>query len=382
MTPKPDDPLEDLLRTETDRLSREALEDPRQVTAGRIEALGGLARLVEIRKSQRSPAVAPAAWSRWAAPVVLAVTLVVLTLLLFTHVRTTEIELDARVSEVALRLADDGVLLEGAGLTSLGVAGAHEISIRHTADWSGFDLTAGEGRALSLTTAPAGDGETPSISLSSVRGSAGARVWIEPGDDARHVTLTIQGDRLEIQASLVGPIRVAGAGMQPQTVRFALPRPALFRMKQNTMSVDLVASEASPIRLSPQLRVEGLSLYHVEQHDDYDRRLSSLISGSLYLSALNGSEVRLRAGQEVRLDAVQGEIRTVQLLPRALDLQFHGYVGQMQTGSYKNPRNLMPSWLEWLRARHGVSLLWGTAFYVFGIISAALRWFRGSHAVV
>jgi hypothetical protein len=32
--------------------------------------------------------------------------------------------------------------------------------------------------------------------------------------------------------------------------------------------------------------------------------------------------------------------------------------------------------LEWLRARHGLTLLWGTTAYVFGLATAVVRWFK------
>jgi hypothetical protein len=35
----------------------------------------------------------------------------------------------------------------------------------------------------------------------------------------------------------------------------------------------------------------------------------------------------------------------------------------------------MPTYLEWLKARHGLSLFWGTSLYLFGLAAAALRWF-------
>jgi hypothetical protein len=46
----------------------------------------------------------------------------------------------------------------------------------------------------------------------------------------------------------------------------------------------------------------------------------------------------------------------------------------MTTGSGEGRRTLMPTYLEWMRARHGVSLLWGTTLYLFGLIAGALRW--------
>jgi hypothetical protein len=49
----------------------------------------------------------------------------------------------------------------------------------------------------------------------------------------------------------------------------------------------------------------------------------------------------------------------------------------MVTGSADNPQNLMPTWLEWLKAQHGLSLLWGSTFYLFGLALTVSRWFKG-----
>ena len=34
----------------------------------------------------------------------------------------------------------------------------------------------------------------------------------------------------------------------------------------------------------------------------------------------------------------------------------------------------MPTYLAWLKARHGLYLLWGTTLYLFGLIASLLRW--------
>jgi hypothetical protein len=57
-----------------------------------------------------------------------------------------------------------------------------------------------------------------------------------------------------------------------------------------------------------------------------------------------------------------------------LSLNFHGWVRGMRTES----ENLMPTWLEWLRARHGLSLFWGTAVYLFGLGLAGVKWVKGA----
>jgi hypothetical protein len=49
----------------------------------------------------------------------------------------------------------------------------------------------------------------------------------------------------------------------------------------------------------------------------------------------------------------------------------------MVTGSLDNPQNLMPTWLEWLKAQHGLSLLWGSTFYLVGVLLTLSRWVKG-----
>jgi hypothetical protein len=94
------------------------------------------------------------------------------------------------------------------------------------------------------------------------------------------------------------------------------------------------------------------------------------------MESLNGDTRQLRSGEPLRFGESNGEIRTVRLEPDHLSLSFHGWVRGMQTGSEETPRSLMPTWLEWLRARHGLTLLWGTTAYVFGLATAAVRWLK------
>jgi hypothetical protein len=76
----------------------------------------------------------------------------------------------------------------------------------------------------------------------------------------------------------------------------------------------------------------------------------------------------------LHLEGVHGVIRTLQLLEDHIALTFHGYVSGMRSGYGANPRSLMPTYLEWLQARHGLSLLWGTTIYLVGLLVGALRW--------
>jgi hypothetical protein len=125
-----------------------------------------------------------------------------------------------------------------------------------------------------------------------------------------------------------------------------------------------------------------LAFFRVAEHSEHDvsivRKLSTITSGTLYFEALNGATRTLRAGEALRFGEARGEIRTLRLGKDQLTLNFQGRVRDMRTGSDDNPRTLMPTWLDWLRAQHGLSLLWGTTFYLFGMALAVLRWFKAS----
>jgi len=106
------------------------------------------------------------------------------------------------------------------------------------------------------------------------------------------------------------------------------------------------------------------------------RRISTVLSGILYFQSLAGKEYHLRHGQEIRFKSCEGEIRTLELKDDRIALAFHGRVKGMTTGSDENRISLMPTYLEWLSARHALSLLWGTTLYIFGLILTVMRWWR------
>jgi hypothetical protein len=90
--------------------------------------------------------------------------------------------------------------------------------------------------------------------------------------------------------------------------------------------------------------------------------------------SLNDQERKLRSGEAIHFEHTQGEFRTLRLQDDHIEMKFHGRVRGMAIGSGESSRSLMPTWLEWLRARHSLSLLWGAALYLFGLVTVVLRW--------
>jgi hypothetical protein len=84
----------------------------------------------------------------------------------------------------------------------------------------------------------------------------------------------------------------------------------------------------------------------------------------------------LRSHEELRFIQARGEIRSIGLKDGGLALNFRGRVRGMASGSLAHPRNLMPRWLDWLRANQPLSLLWGSAVYLFGLSTAVRQWWK------
>jgi len=106
------------------------------------------------------------------------------------------------------------------------------------------------------------------------------------------------------------------------------------------------------------------------------RAVSTIQSGSVYLEELGGRELHLRAQEGLRFVQARGEVRSIGVKDGALALNFHGRVRGMASGPLDHPRNLMPRWLDWLRENQPLSLLWGSAVYLFGLSTALRQWWK------
>jgi hypothetical protein len=177
-------------------------------------------------------------------------------------------------------------------------------------------------------------------------------------------------------------IEIAQAGVPPEQVNFLCPKSILFRSGSEEINLDMNFQTGVKSIFPRLLQADSLSLFNIDEHVNADntntivRHVSTVLSGTLYFESLGGKEKRLRPGQEIRFESSKGEIRTIDIKDDHIAFAFHGSVRGMTTGGDKNRISLMPTYLEWLSARHGLSLLWGTTLYFFGLIASVLNWWR------
>lgn len=374
------DQLRDLLRRQAEAASAEAVGAGGEVAAERVEALGRLARLVEIRQAAQPPR----ARRRWPAAVALGTTLLVVSVLLFARVPETEIELDLEVSELSFVSPREQTLAESMHLAALGASGLR--SVRLPAGAGGDESTvggAGDAAAVRLSIDPAA-ANSGSIDLANVTLAPGDRVWLRRSDPPADGRLSLQGRPAELRVDVFGAVQVESAENGAQRLDFTAPQTVFLQSGADEVDLDLsfaasAGGGSAGRRFSSQLGANDLALVEVEEFLDPGRtlvrRISSIESGSLYFVSLGDRERKLRPRETLAFERSQGELRTLRLQDGAIELKYHGRVRGLSTGVDASRRSLMPTCYEWLSARHSLSLLWGGAFYLFGLAAAAMRWF-------
>ena len=371
--------LRRLLKARSAAAVESAVRSGGEISAAEIEQLERLTSLIDLR----TRAEPPKQQRSWRLVALLAATLLVVSVLLFAHVAETAIELQVQASEVSFTLASQQVLLENVSLVRLGASGLTRIELPDMpGDRSGFDDDL-NGTDQAIEIAAAGEsGRRGSVGISAIVPAAGTQVFLHRADLPGDYRLSLSNPQLVLRVDVYGPIVLSLASVGRKPLDFINPRAITLEAGTGTVDLDLTFKDLERPGVMPQVPVQTLAFFRVAEQSGLDgsivRRLSTITSGTLYFESLNGVTRTLRAGEALRFREARGEIRSLRLGPDHLTLNFQGRVREMRTGAEGSVQTLMPTWLEWLKARHGLSLLWGTTFYLFGIALAVVRWFRAS----
>ncbi len=342
-------------------------------SAARLRALAGVAELARIRDAARSDGRA-----KWLVAAALAATLALVSILLFARMNETEIELVVTASEVSLTLASDQVVTAGFLLSRLGIAGVSEIDWSNIADnVPGGPILNGRSPAISLT-ATGRDNRSGIVTLDNAMIPAGTRVTVRRSSSPKDFQVTVSAPHLALRAAVTGPVLVGVVGGRAGVIDSTIPKPIPMLASEDGVDIDLTFPSLPQRPIAPQLQVKDIAFSRIDQflgtQESVVRHLSTIISGVVYFESLNGNERRLRSGEELRFEHSAGVLRAIELTEGGIVVQFHGRVGGMQTGIGDTRRTLMPTYLDWLQARHELVLLWGSSLYLFGLVVAVLRW--------
>jgi hypothetical protein len=327
------------------------------------------------------PDAAPAASprpNRWLPATIFAVTLVVASVLLFTRVPTTTIEFGGSFTGLGFVSAVEQPLNRPLDVTAIGVAGLKGAQLPE-------EVAQQEGGmpAIRIAVDSAKGGKRGSIVVDRVVVPAGTHVWLSRTDLPRQYRLSLRSTApvpVTVHADVMGTLAIAPANGPPTTTTLRAPRPADFTGTTSALDLDLTLAPAAQAPRWQQIEARDLQLYRVENDQDADRPLvrpvSTVLSGSVFFESVGGTERKLRPGEMLRFGAASGTFLTLDLRDDGIAATFQGDVRELRTGAGAHPRSLMPTLLDWLRQRQGLSLLWGTALYLFGVVTTFRKWWR------
>lgn len=376
----PAESLRALIRERAAAATIAAAKSGGAIAAEELRAIEDLARLLRIHDSMKPPPRR----SRWPVAVMLGVTLLLSTLLLFVPRGRTRVELDLRLSEVSFALPVEQILIDGMSVDALGVGGLRRVELPE--DGPSTETRSYAARAGDMTmrlSVGGSDRERGSIDIGAVVAPAGTRIVVGHGDTPReyHLSLsTPKGARLALRADVHGTVLFDVPGALRDTRHFGVPRPVVFEPSEEEVDFILSLPAGGTPPITTAVLAKDLVLARVDQILDPEmtilRGVSTIIAGTVHLEELDGRRLELRPGEALRFTSSEGYIPALALGNDGISLAFSGDVDGMSTGPSDRRRSLMPSWLEWLAAQHGLSLLWGTTLYVFGLVLGVLRWWR------
>lgn len=369
--------LDKLLRAQAKALQDETVRSGGQVPAERLDALRRLSSLVEICDAARPRP----SRSRWPLIAAFACTLLIASILLFARPKSTRVEMDLHVDEMSFVLANRQVLSEPLRLSALGISGLRRIHLPRARGTDESTLVSGRDFESGVALAAGAERQVRgAVSLPELILPAQTRVLLKKTEDPGQYRVALQGAGLDLSANVNGPVKVNLTSGVERQFSFLSPKALVFEPQSQRVNLNLTFP-ALPQKISPApLAVQELSLLRIEDRRGPEglpvREVSTILSGTVYFEELNGQELKLRSGEAIRLRNSQGEIDVLEFRDDQIALQFRGTVQGMTAGSSEVDRKLMPTWLEWLKARRGFYLLWGTAIYLYGLVAGVMRWLK------
>lgn len=334
--------------------------------------------MTEAATARPAPPIAAPAVSRWVPAIAFVATLVLASVLLFVRVRTTPIELTGTFTALGFTTAQEQPLGRPLRVASIAASGVKDVR------WPAEVASLGSATAVRLSASDTnGAQRAGSIVVDRIVVPAGTRVWLARTDVPRQYRLSLRPPSaapVRVHADVMGTTRFAATGAAPSTVDLRAPRAVDLSSAEGTLDLDLTLAAGAPAPRWEQLVARDVRVHRVEDENDAShplvRPVSTIQSGSLYFEALGGTERKLRTGELLRFGESDGTFLTVDLRDDGIAATFQGDVREMRSGSGDDASSLMPTLLDWLRKRQGLSLLWGTAIYLSGIGLSLRRWWR------
>lgn len=189
--------------------------------------------------------------------------------------------------------------------------------------------------------------------------------------------LEVTGVSRDVLLTLRGSMQCPGS--RDEICDFDRPRTVVVTPRDGRLRMEFEIMDA-PVTFATRVVATNLDFSHVYQSAPETtallRRASTVQSGRIYFESLNGEELALRSFQRLDLAGVDGVIRRLDLGPDGITVNYIGRVTGMKTGVRSAERNLMPTYLTWLRERRALALIWGATLFLVGLAETVAKLWR------
>lgn len=325
-----------------------------------------LYRVLEIEKATRPT---PSRWRRRAPTLGLVViSMLVIAILQTCRLSATEIELDLISTDVSFVTTEQRRITRGVTVEKLTVRG-HASPIEGSAIRRlPPELAAPGGASFAIRRTTSASSE---IALDEIHGASGTATAISYDEPPRIDLALNQPAQVELAVTITGSVAVGEPSESVEVGQETL------RLRGRELVVQLTGS--SPELFAP-LAIRELGFRRVTNAGDTGSYIrddrSGIVDGSLILAEIGGREVKLRSGTVVDLGCAEGVLRRVAATPQGLQVRFHGSVCRIDVGHGGFRDNLLPTRLEWIRARASTVALWTSLLWLLVLLGTILKWWR------
>jgi hypothetical protein len=284
-------------------------------------------------------------------------------LLALFHLPQVDIGLDAKVSRVGLMLPAPQPLGEQVAVSMVGASGL-------------------SGVALPASVAASGEGDVDRVLITALdegrrRGRltldlttimpAGTRVALATSSEAGAYELSLSDSIPEVAVGVVGPVRVTLPGTLNQRVNFAAPAVIRLHPGPGVLGLDFRPIDSTPTQFGDRIRTSALELIRIDRYESPQgtmiREVSTIRSGVLLVNEM-GSRRELESEEEIRLGGLSQGLARLELGGDHVGVSARARVEGLTSGAANARRDLKPSVLSWILARHSWPLAGGATLYL------------------
>ena len=277
-----------------------------------------------------------------------------------------DMTLDAAVTGVTVRLAEDWPLPDAMEVTRLGVSGLRWVTV------AGGGRPSVESDAVQLRGLDEGDAKGRlTLDLKAIL-PPGATFGLSVADSG----YALKADSLSgFTVPTSGPVQMILPGLANDRVDFGESGSVDLRSGGRSVRVDFIPAPGTRDRFAGPLPLDRLDLTRVDQYRTGGRTepriVSTVRAGTLTVRGAGSRPLAER--EELHASSIRGEVTGLDLAGDHLRLQLVARVKGLTSGPEEGNRSLMPSLLSWTVIRHPVVVVGALGLYLAALALAIRR---------